>query len=105
MGRQPLAVHVRRHDIRETKTIAVWVLQDHFSCAPRSVSWRPSRHDTPGAELDKALVDVGHHKVHSTTDLAVLGVLGQENGLAGARQLHEEGQAWLKPVLPVYGET
>lgn len=46
-------------------------------------------------------VHVGNDKVCRSTDLAVAGVLGEEDRLTGPSHLHEDGKPRLEAVFPV----
>jgi hypothetical protein len=89
----------------ESKPIAVWVQQGHFSRTPRRVRWGLEANYTAAYELAKQLVNVWNLKVNSSTNVAIASVLGEEYGLAGSSKLQKQGKPWLELVLPIYGKA
>jgi len=86
---------------REAEPVPVWIGNYHFARSVRRILRRLGSQHATRYELAVASVDIWHHKVRSAADLAVAGVLSEEDGLARPRQLHKDRQARLEAVLPI----
>ena len=57
--------------------------------------------DSPRREVAVPSIYIGHEEISCPSDLAVTTMAGQEQGAAVARELGENGEMRLEPMLPV----
>src|SRR5574341_884775 len=89
----------------EAELVTVGVNNRHFPCVPLRVTRQLERLDPAAGNLAIEGIDVVHHEVSGATDLAVPCMLGEEKREPVARELREDGQARLEPMLPINGEA
>src|ERR1700687_5650076 len=87
--------------ICEAKPVSVRICQQHLTRSVRRVLRRLSDYHAARYELLVTSVDIRHHKVCCAPDLAVAGVLSEEDRLPSSRQLHEHGKSGLESVFPI----
>ena len=89
----------------KSQAVAVRVGDKEFPGAPRRARQPIGRLNASRFKLGPALVSAFDNEVHRSADLAVAGMLGEEDRLPIAGQLHEYRKAGFKPMLPINGKS